>query len=101
MINLRPDCLVFELSTGEQVPCSAEELALELVLGPGVTLDPEVIRNAAAAVLHYFKAELGRHSVSVVELIASSRYRPELALAFSYSNRLVQGYRLYAMVLST
>ncbi|HAM73478.1 MAG TPA: hypothetical protein DCM86_17730 [Verrucomicrobiales bacterium] len=43
------------------------------MLGPGVTLDPEVIRNAAAAVLHYFKAELGRHSVSVVEFTAALR----------------------------
>lgn len=73
MIHLRPDCLVFELTTGEQVPCSAEEMALELVVGPGQWVDPEVLRNAAAAVLHYFKAELGRTSVSVAEFSTALR----------------------------
>jgi hypothetical protein len=48
-------------------------MALELVVGPGQWLDPEVLRNAAAAVLHYFKAELGRTSVSVAEFSTALR----------------------------
>ncbi len=67
MIHLRPDCLVFELTSGEMIPCSAQEMALELIVQPGVELDGEVVKNAAAAVLHYFKSELGRSSVSVEE----------------------------------
>lgn len=73
MIHLRPDCLVFELTTGEKVPCSAEEMAFELVVGPNQELDLEILRNAAAAVLHYFRSELGQTDVSVKEFTAALR----------------------------
>lgn len=67
MIQLHSDCLVFKTSTGEAIPCSAELVTVELI-GPAVELlDPDIIRNAAAAVLHYFRNELGRESVSVAE----------------------------------
>ena len=67
MIQLRSDCLVFKTSSGETIPCSAEMVTVELI-GPAVELlDPDLIRNAAAAVLHYFRQELGRESVSVAE----------------------------------
>lgn len=67
MIQLNPDYLVFQTSAGENIPCSVELVAIEL-LGDSLPLvDPELIRNASAAVLHYFKTELGRHSVSVGE----------------------------------
>lgn len=67
MIQLRSDCLVFELSNGEAIPCSAELVAIEMMGDAASVLDPELIRNAAAAVLHYFKEEQGKEYVSVGE----------------------------------
>jgi len=67
MILLRPDCLVFETCTGESIPCSATEVTIEFLGEAGYRLDKELIKNAATAVLHYFKEELGRTSVSVAE----------------------------------
>jgi hypothetical protein len=67
MIQLNPDCLIFQTSNGEQIPCSAELVTIELMGETASLVDPEVIRNASAAVLHYFKHELGRTSVSVAE----------------------------------
>jgi hypothetical protein len=67
MIQLKSDCLIFQTHDGEQIPCSAEWVTLEL-MGEGAQLvDPEVVHHASAAVLHYFKHELGRQSVSVGE----------------------------------
>ncbi len=66
MIRLHTDCLVFERGGGD-IPCSAEQVAIELT---GISLsahDAEMIRNAAAGVLHYFKEELGRASVTLAE----------------------------------
>lgn len=67
MIQLRPDCLIFQTGDGEQIPCSAEWITLEL-MGEGASwIDPMVVQNASAAVLHYFKHELSRDFVSVGE----------------------------------
>jgi len=67
MILLRPDCLVFETSGGENIPCSVTEVTIELLHGAGEWLDQEIVENAAAAVLHYFRVEQERVSVSVAE----------------------------------
>ena len=67
MIQLRPDCLIFKTNDGDQIPCSAEWVSLELMGDNAFDIDPEVIRNAAAAVLHYFKYELDQEFVSVGE----------------------------------
>jgi hypothetical protein len=67
MIALLSDCLLFQLTNGESVPCSAEMISVELVGGSDGLLDPEVLRHAAASVFHYFKAELCRESVTVGE----------------------------------
>jgi hypothetical protein len=67
MIALLSDCLLFQLTNGESVPCSAEMISVELVGGSDGWLDPEVLRHAAASVFHYFKAELCRESVTVGE----------------------------------
>jgi hypothetical protein len=67
MILLRPDCLVFKTATGESIPCSVDKVTVEFI-GAGLeSLDKDLVRNAALAVLHYFKEELGRNSVSVAE----------------------------------
>jgi len=67
MIQLKSDCLIFQTNDGEQIPCSVEWVTLELMGEGAQTVDPEVVQNASAAVLHYFKHELGRQSVSVGE----------------------------------
>lgn len=67
MILLRPDYLVFELPSGDSVPCSAAEVAAELVIEAQDPLDPQVVKNAAAAVVHYFRVELGRDVVRIDE----------------------------------
>lgn len=73
MIHLRHDCLVFELPDGGLIPCSAEEIALELTLEDGQDFDPEVLKNATAAVLHYFRSELDQQEVSIQEFSAALR----------------------------
>jgi hypothetical protein len=67
MIQLKPDCLVFQTSDGEQVPCSAEWITLELMGEGAAWIDPQIIHNVSAAVLHYFKNEQGRDYISVGE----------------------------------
>jgi len=67
MILMHPDYLLFRVGSGETIPCSAEVATVEL-LGDACSLcDPDVIRGAASAVLHYFKNELGQDCVSVGE----------------------------------
>lgn len=71
MIQLKPDCLIFQTSDGESVPCTADWVAFEL-LGEGAELiDPAIVHHASAAVLHYFKFELNRQHVSVAEFAAA------------------------------
>lgn len=67
MIQLQSDCLVFETSDGECIPCSAEWVAVELIGEAADELDPDLVHNASIAVLHYFKKELNRYSVSIGE----------------------------------
>lgn len=67
MIQLRSDCLVFEVSGGDKIPCSVEKLTIEVLAESVEALDPEVVKQAAAAVLHYFKDDLGRETVTIEE----------------------------------
>jgi hypothetical protein len=67
MIQLRSDCLVFKLANGDAIPCSVEQVTVELIGDAADNLDPDLIRHAAAAVLHYFKHEQGREYVSLNE----------------------------------
>jgi hypothetical protein len=66
MIALSSNCLLFKLTNGESVPCSAEMISIEIV-GSDELLDPEMLRHAAASVFHYFKVELERETVTVGE----------------------------------
>ena len=66
MIALSSNCLLFKLTNGESVPCSAEMISIEIV-GADDLLDPEMLRHAAASVFHYFKVELERETVTVGE----------------------------------
>ena len=67
MIALSSECLLFQLTNGESIPCSPEMISIELVGDSGGELDPEVLRHAAASVFHYFKKELHRETVTVCE----------------------------------
>lgn len=67
MIQLRSDCLVFKLANGDAIPCSVEQVTVELIGDAADNLDPDLIRHAAAAVLHYFKHEQNRDYVSINE----------------------------------
>ena len=67
MILLRHDCLGFKLSTGEAIPCSAQQMTVELLGEAAHLVDEEVVKNVAEAVLHYFKSELGRTTVTTAE----------------------------------
>lgn len=67
MIALQSDCLIFQLTSGESVPCSAEMISIEIVGNGDGAISPEVLQHAAASVFHYFKVELQRESVTVGE----------------------------------
>lgn len=67
MILLRSDCLVFEMSDGEKIPCSVSAVTVELMGSAADLLDRETVEHAAAAVLHYFHHELQRTSVTLSE----------------------------------
>src|SRR6185436_13208460 len=67
MIQLSNDSLVFQLSNGESVPCSVERFTIELIGEAANSIDSELIRNAANAVLHHFKSDLMRDSVTLGE----------------------------------
>ncbi|MBL9136113.1 MAG: hypothetical protein JNK85_09605 [Verrucomicrobiales bacterium] len=71
MIQLHSDCLVFEMSGGDKIPCSVEKLTIEILADSLDQVDPEVIRQAATAVLHYFRDDLGREVVTVDEFTAA------------------------------
>jgi hypothetical protein len=67
MILLRPDCLGFKTANGEAIPCTAQQMTVELLGEAAHLVDEEVVKNAAEAVLHYFKSELGRTTVTTAE----------------------------------
>jgi hypothetical protein len=67
MIQLHRDYLLFETSKGQIIPCSAELVAVELIGEAIESLDPDLVQQAANAVLHYFKQDLGWTTVSVGE----------------------------------
>jgi len=67
MIALQSDCLIFQLTNGESVPCSAEMITIEIVGNCDGMIPPEVLHHAASSVFHYFKIELEREMVTVGE----------------------------------
>ena len=51
MIQLHTDCLVFETSDGEAIPCSAQDVTVELLGDAAHELEPMLVTEAAEAVL--------------------------------------------------
>lgn len=62
----RSGCLVFKSESGV-LPLVTGPVVLELIGEEFGAEDAEMIRHAAAGVMHYFREELGRDSVSVDE----------------------------------
>src|SRR5437899_4191672 len=85
MILLRHDCLVFKTMDGECIPCSSEEVTLEIIGDAIGLLDENVIKEASAGVLHYFKEELGKTTVTVAEF-AGALERALRALGLNVQN---------------
>ena len=67
MIWLAGDCLVFQLANGDKIPFSSEMISVELMGESSGKFEPEVIRQAAAAVFHHFKEDLHRDTVTIGE----------------------------------
>ena len=67
MILLRRDCLVFSMPDGENVVCSASEVAARLLGNVADTLGETFLTNAVAAVLHFFKVDMDRTIVTMDE----------------------------------
>jgi hypothetical protein len=67
MIALSSNHLIFQLTNGESVPCSAEMITVEIAGNADGLIDAEMLRHASASVFHYFKSELQRETVTVGE----------------------------------
>ena len=67
MILLRPDCLAFKKPDGEAVLKAANQMTIELLGEAAKFADESIIENAAQGVLHYFKDDLGKASVTTEE----------------------------------
>jgi hypothetical protein len=71
MILLADSHLIFKLPNGENVLVSADTICVDLAGDSSSGFDTEFIRAAAAAVFHYFKADLNREIVSLGEFSAA------------------------------
>jgi hypothetical protein len=67
MIALQSDHLIFQMTNGESVPCSAEMITIEIAGNSDGLIDAEMLHHVAASVFHYFKCELDRQTVTVGE----------------------------------
>jgi len=67
MIALKTNCLLFELANGESVPFCPEMISVEFMGELPPLFDSEFVRNAADAVVYYFKHELQRQTVTASE----------------------------------
>lgn len=71
MTPLPDDSLVFKLAGHDTIPCAATQIQFEVAGEAAGLVDAELLKNAAAAVLHYFRTEEHRVSVSVEEFAAA------------------------------
>jgi hypothetical protein len=67
MIQLREDCLLIANEDGGYAPVAVGQLTLEIAGAAAGGLDPETLRHVAAGVLHYFRDELGKTTVTIAE----------------------------------
>jgi hypothetical protein len=71
MTPSRSDCLVFKLAGCDPIPCTTDSVHFQFVGEAVEMVDAELLRNAAAAVLHFFRTELHRDFVPVAEFTAA------------------------------
>lgn len=67
MIWLGSEYLMFQMPSGESIAFSSDAIAVEIVDETDGELDSNMVKQAANAVYHYFKHELGRQTVTVSE----------------------------------
>lgn len=67
MIALADDCILLRRDNGEAEPVKAGAISIEVVTEGPSPFDEEFVKEASAAVLHYFKQEAGRESVTLGE----------------------------------
>lgn len=67
MIALAADCILLRRSSGELEPLNAQAISIEIVSDGQPPFDEDFIKEASTAVLHYFKKEEGRDSVTLGE----------------------------------
>ena len=67
MIALAADCILLRQPNGESLPVNPGTIAIEIVTDGETPFDEAFVKEASAAVLHYFKQEQGRDSVTLGE----------------------------------
>lgn len=67
MIALVNEFLLVAKLDGGFIPCSVDQLTVELAGAAATELDPDWLKQAAAGILHYFKDELGQNQVTTAE----------------------------------
>ena len=64
-----------QMDSGESIPFSADMISAEMAGESASKFDSEFLRNAAKAVFHYFKHDLGRQSISLGEFAGARAHR--------------------------
>ena len=67
MIALAADCILLRREDGEAEPVNAGTISIEVVSDGQPPFDDEFVKEASAAVWHYFRNEAGRDCVTVAE----------------------------------
>jgi len=67
VIALAADCILLQRANGECEPMNSQAISIEVITEGESPFDEEFVKEASAAVLHYFKNEQGRESVTLGE----------------------------------
>jgi hypothetical protein len=67
MIRLHDDYLLLESLNGQSIPCSPDTVSVVMTEESVGIIDQDLLKQAASAVLHYFKNDLGKETVPVGE----------------------------------
>lgn len=67
MIALAADCILLRRQNGEAEPINVGTISIEVMTDGQPPFDEEFVKEASAAVLHFFKKEEGRESVTLGE----------------------------------
>jgi len=67
MIALAADCILLRRTNGEAEPVNPGTISIEVFTEGESPFDEDFVKEASAAVLHYFKKEQGRESITLGE----------------------------------